>query len=479
MNPMPRRWHVGNVLMVLLLAGLAVALLRWQPVALDAPHAPPARTAAALGIALLFFVWTAWVWRRARLQHVHVLPVRADEWLVVHASQTGTAEDHAQATAAALRAAGQPAQLCSVAQLDEAALRGCTRALFVVSTTGEGDAPDAAFAFESDVMSRSLPLHGLRYGLLALGDRDYADFCAFGRALDAWLRAQHAQPWFARIEVDDGDPAALSQWQAHLGALAGAEVQRRDTAPFTAWQLTQRRVLNTGSPGAPAVWLRLVPQGALPDWQAGDIAEIRIGDNGATRDYSIASLPADGAIELLVRQQRDARGALGLGSGWLTQTLAMGAPLQLRVRRNPGFHALPGEHAAILIGNGTGIAGLRAHLKARAARGERGAWLLFGERSAAHDRHFGAELDAWLHDGTLVRVDAAYSRDGTGARYVQDLIAPLAEPLRTAVDAGAAIYVCGSLRGMAPAVDAALAQALGDPRMARLRREPRYRRDVY
>ncbi len=44
---------------------------------------------------------------------------------------------------------------------------------------------------------------------------------------------------------------------------------------------------------------------------------------------------------------------------------------------------------------------------------------------------------------------------------------------------GGAIYVCGSLNGMAQGVDAALRRILGDEGLAALAREGRYRRDVY
>ena len=47
------------------------------------------------------------------------------------------------------------------------------------------------------------------------------------------------------------------------------------------------------------------------------------------------------------------------------------------------------------------------------------------------------------------------------------------------LDAGAVIYVCGSLQGMAPAVDAVLTDAIGQPALDALRRDARYRRDVY
>jgi sulfite reductase (NADPH) flavoprotein alpha-component len=45
--------------------------------------------------------------------------------------------------------------------------------------------------------------------------------------------------------------------------------------------------------------------------------------------------------------------------------------------------------------------------------------------------------------------------------------------------AGAAFYVCGILKGMAPGVDATLAHILGADLFEQLALERRYRRDVY
>ena len=51
--------------------------------------------------------------------------------------------------------------------------------------------------------------------------------------------------------------------------------------------------------------------------------------------------------------------------------------------------------------------------------------------------------------------------------------------LRAWVEAGAAIYVCGSLEGMAEGVDAVLREQLGEPVLLQLQKDGRYRRDVY
>jgi len=76
-------------------------------------------------------------------------------------------------------------------------------------------------------------------------------------------------------------------------------------------------------------------------------------------------------------------------------------------------------------------------------------------------------------------VDTVYSLDQPQRRYVQHLLREQADTLRDWVEDGAALYVCGSLQGMAGGVDAALQDILGDARLQALQHAGRYRRDVY
>src|SRR5690606_4968459 len=156
-----------------------------------------------------------------------------------------------------------------------------------------------------------------------------------------------------------------------------------------------------------------------------------------------------------IRLMTQPDGTPGLASGWLTQDAQIGQEIALRIRVNRGFHAPPPQTPMILIGNGTGIAGLRGHLKARAEQGATGgAWLLFGERTQGHDALCDAVLQAWLATGALTRLDRAVSRDGGEHRYVQSLAAEHARTVADWVDRGAWIYVCGSLEGMSKGVHA-------------------------
>lgn len=434
--------------------------------------------------ALLVLAWTlmSWhAWRRARARHAP--PAAPQGWLVIHASQSGQATALAEHSAAALHAAGLPAQVLALNQVTRALLAQAKQALFIASTYGEGDAPDGAARFVQHVMSAPAQLPALRYAMLGLGDSSYTHFCGFARQLDHWLANCGAQPLCERIDVDRSAPEALQRWQQMLADVAGAHGAAWQAPTLSDWQLSERRLLNPGSAGGPCYLIELRPlDGSTPHWQAGDIAEIaprRVPHAPLqdTRDYSIASLPSDGCLQLLVRQQRDANGQLGLGSGWLTEHCPPLGQVTLRLRSNTGFHPPAGDYPLLLIGNGTGLAGLRAWLKARAARGATRNWLVFGERHAAHDALLNHELEHWQQTGVLPELDRVYSRQGQG--YVQDRLRARAEQVRAWVDEGAVIALCGSLQGMAQGVEKALQDILGEQDVQTLLATGRLRRDVY
>lgn len=534
-SPSPHRVLAGNLLVGLLLAAIAAGLLYLQPSNGDwlstSGHAHWLGAAIAASAWLALCAGIAWKHRPPRRREA-----AGQAWLIAWASQTGFARQLAEASAEALRANGQAVRCLPLERIDAATLAGGRRALFIASTTGEGDAPDHALAFLRGPMAHATPLPQLRYAVLALGDRDYAQFCAFGHRLDAWLASCRAAALFERIDVDNAAPAAIERWQHQLERLGARAYAIEWEAPFAPWYLRQRRELNPGARNGAVHALSLQPaEGDLPHWQAGDIAEIRpcnstdavdrwladaALDGGAPvdvegvstlrmhlfrqrlpavdawrgrplpallaaleplphREYSIASIPGSGTLDLLVRAVGTPGGTPGLGSGWLCRHLAVGDTTELRIRSNPGFHPPAADVPMILIGNGTGLAGLRAHLQARAAAGARHNWLLFGERHAATDLYFADEIRAWQADGTLARFDLALSRDDDHRRYVQDALREAGDELRRWVADGAMLYVCGSLQGMAPGVDAVLDEVLGPGRREALLLAGCYRRDVY
>jgi sulfite reductase (NADPH) flavoprotein alpha-component len=475
--------------------------------------------------------------RRRKKQALRALDVpvvagsgELSDTVIVHASQTGGAIRLARLTSAAF----ENAPVVPISQLSTEVLAKARRALFVISTYGEGEPPDSAHGFAHRSMVSPASLAHLDYAVLALGDREYSDFCAFGHGVDRWLHAGGAKRMFDMIEMDGEDPDAQRQWQQQIVAI-GARSDLPDWEPpaYGRWRLAERHHLNPGSAGGPAFQVVLEPlDDGEQDWRPGDIAEVaprhdpaRIaawlaahgldGDievegvrlaqhlSGAIlpdaeqglaqnpadlvhalrplphREYSIASIPADGGVHLLVRQVCGEGDGLGLGSGWLTEFASPGGEIAMRLRANPNFRPPEQPLPMILIGNGTGLAGLLAHLRERAATGAGPNWLLFGERSAARDAFHDDELRALQARGVLDRLDRTWSRDPECGRYVQEALVAAAADLRDWVEKGAAIYVCGSIEGMAPAVDSALRSVLGDAQVEAMSETGRYRRDIY
>ena len=489
-------------------------------------------------IIIIYLALSAWVIRRHHKKQLVFQGTERADVLLAFASQTGHAEQLAVLTSEMLLVAGLPVQVKSLSAVTTEMLSSFRRVLFVVSTTGEGDAPENAVDFMRAEMHGTRRLDALEYGLLALGDRRYSNFCGFGHLLDTWLQQSHALPLFDMVEVDDGDAGALRHWQSQLGLLTGSTATTDWNTPiYQSWRLKDRQLLNPGSAGEAVYHLKLEALESSESWQAGDIAEIGprnsseaitrllsvlglqaevvANEYGATlsqcladrslpfsfadmdalrglspkalvavlkplshREYSIASLPHEG-LELVVRQFRHENGQLGHGSGWLTEYAKIGDEVALRVRRNIAFHAPANATPLILIGSGVGIAGLHAHLKASIGAGQHRHWLFFGERNKAHDNYFGNELKGWHQQGVLTRLDIAWSRDQDKPIYVQDMIRNAVKELRIWLHDGATILVCGSANRMAPAVHHALVEIVGDKAMATLAASGRYRRDVY
>src|SRR5690606_16368135 len=159
------------------------------------------------------------------------------------------------------------------------------------------------------------------------------------------------------------------------------------------------------------------------------------------RSYSIASIPEEGPLTLLVRQVQQANGSLGIGSGWLTAWAMEQPPLQLRLRRHRAFHLPAAIKPVIFIHNGTGIAGIRALLAQRVKRGQQQNWLLFGERRQHTDFFFAKDIRQWQQQGFITHCDLAFSQDQPDKFYVQHALAAHSDRLQQWLAQGAAIYV--------------------------------------
>ncbi|WP_396233343.1 PepSY domain-containing protein [Acinetobacter baumannii] len=464
----------------------------------------------------------------------HYIDQNAKPWLITYATQTGVAEQLAWSTATSLQEAHQPVQVKSVQQLTEVDLQQHEQILFVISTYGTGEAPDLASNFAKKLLKTNLRLQHVKYAVLALGSKEYPDtYCSFGHTVDESLKNNGAKALFDIIEVDNANPTDIQNWNQALVKATKLDLHAVNIEKvFDNWTLQQRDLLNPNSLGQPAYNIELTASHEAV-WQAGDIAEIQPGNSPErinkflqhhhilknavvdslqvsiekalwnkdltgeiepfanldhlleqlptlpTREYSIASIPSQQVLRLVVRQQYDESGDLGLGSGWLTQHTEINQNVALRIRTNESFHLIDDNRPIICIGNGTGIAGLMSLLHTRTRHNYTDNWLIFGERQRAHDFFYASTIEAWQTMGMLKRLDLAFSRDQEQRVYVQDIIRQNAAELVNWIERGAVLYVCGSIDGMASGVDQALIHILGEEQVDELRQQGRYRRDVY
>lgn len=216
----------------------------------------------------------------------------------------------------------------------------------------------------------------------------------------------------------------------------------------------------------------------------------------APRLYSIASSQAvhPDTVELTVRVVRysaHGRNRLGVASGHLGERAHVGAILPIFLHSNQNFR-LPEDSSApaIMIGPGTGIAPFRAFLEERRAKGHFGKnWLIFGDQHRASDFLYEDLWSELQRDGTLTRLDTAFSRDQANKIYVQDRIRENAGELYAWLQRGAYFYVCGDALRMAKDVEQALLDAIAmgsngtldhaAEYLATMKQQKRYRRDIY
>ncbi|UMY19230.1 flavodoxin domain-containing protein [Methylobacterium organophilum] len=214
------------------------------------------------------------------------------------------------------------------------------------------------------------------------------------------------------------------------------------------------------------------------------------------RAYSIASSRKEVGDEVhltiaAVRYETHGRARSGVASVHVADRIANGAKLRVRVKPNKHFR-LPADPATdiIMVGPGTGVAPFRAFVQERRATEAPGrAWLFFGDRHFTHDFLYQLEWQEALEDGSLTKIDVAFSRDQPEKIYVQDRIDQNAADVVAWLDGGASFYVCGDAKNMAKDVRAAVVRAFqsvkglsaadAEAHVASLERAKRYQQDVY
>jgi len=133
---------------------------------------------------------------------------------IIYGSQTGNAKGIAVAYQAKASAAGIPAKVVSMADYKPRQIKNETHIAIVVSTHGEGEAPDDAVELHEFLGSKKAPkLPNLKYAVLGLGDTSYEFFCQTAKDFDTRLATLGATAVVERVDCDVDYDSAAAKWQ--------------------------------------------------------------------------------------------------------------------------------------------------------------------------------------------------------------------------------------------------------------------------
>ena len=150
----------------------------------------------------------------ATLAPLPAAPVRPAEPLtIVYASESGNSEKLAGDLAKAARKNGLKPALIDMADLEMPALASVKRLVVIAATWGEGEPPARAVRAYNELMGEGAPrLDGVEFGVLALGDTAYAEFCAIGRKIDERLAALGGKRVIDRADCDLDFAESAARW---------------------------------------------------------------------------------------------------------------------------------------------------------------------------------------------------------------------------------------------------------------------------
>jgi sulfite reductase (NADPH) flavoprotein alpha-component len=217
-------------------------------------------------------------------------PVPAEPLTILYATESGNAEKLAGDLAKVARKNGLKPTLVDMADLELASLASSRRLVVIASTWGEGEPPSRAARSYADLMSEVAPkLDAVEYGVLALGDTAYAEFCAIGKAIDERLAALGAKRVADRVDcdLDFAEPAA--KWiDDAVKALAPAQPARStviavdfgakpagaaEAGPVDA-EIIEHINLNSSRSAKTTIHLELAFNGAALPYKPGDSLDI-------------------------------------------------------------------------------------------------------------------------------------------------------------------------------------------------------------
>lgn len=198
--------------------------------------------------------------------------------VLLWASQTGNIESLTDDYATQLMNAGFEIRVACMSDYPAASLAKAQYVLLMTSTFGDGDPPDNGREFWDALQGGGVArLDGVRFAVLAFGDRNYDQFCGHGRRLDARLSELGALRLHTRVDCDVEFQDDANHWLDRVVARIKEEDAALHAVPADG----------------------MMPSGALPTKAhpapSKLVANLRLNQPGASKDTRYVSLSTEGA----------------------------------------------------------------------------------------------------------------------------------------------------------------------------------------
>lgn len=185
------------------------------------------------------------------------LPPAKVKLAVLFGSETGNAEALAKRVAKAAMQRGFDAKPLGLDKIAAKDLATEQFALILTSTFGEGEPPENAKTFHAALHAEGFPrLEHLRYSVLALGDKNYEQFCKCGADFDTRLAALGAKRLYERAECDVDYEQTFERW---LTGVFGVLETEAKIAPPAVAKPAPAEVAEASAPAAPAAFSKSNP----------------------------------------------------------------------------------------------------------------------------------------------------------------------------------------------------------------------------
>ncbi len=198
--------------------------------------------------------------------------------------------------------------------------------MFIAATWGEGDPPARAVRAYGELMGEGAPrLDGVEFGVLALGDTAYVEFCAIGKKIDERLAALGGKRVVDRVDCDLDFAAPASKWLGDAlkvltppdanrgqgnGRVIAVDFGKPAASPNTdivEAEVSEHVNLNSSRSNKETIHLALTFEGAMPAYEPGDSLDLYAENDPAYVDelLKLAGLSDDEKLRAELIKSRD------------------------------------------------------------------------------------------------------------------------------------------------------------------------------